>query len=289
MLGKEPRQCNSIFRACEEQLGAEIVAFQDITPIQNNPERAVYIELSNGTKAKLRLISAHDNERATRLNRYFQAIGLKQFPQILAYDTGWIAFEWIVGRPISECGAYSSLYTKEALLLSEIHNTKIPADCFGTHNNLWSEVGHKLNANLKTLVSASIITPDLSSYILNGYKSHSSSHYRVSLVHCDFSPDNLVSQQDKIYSVDNDRMRVHYLEYDLAVAIGFWDKWNKSGDTFYKTYLEQSPNHVDPETLPFWKMYDSVYKISYGVTCMGVLDTFYCSRLAQLLDETDTF
>ena len=104
----------------------------------------------------------------------------------------------------------------------------------------------------------------------------------LGLAHGDFSPDNLVLRRNLLFSVDNDKLRLRPLDYDLCRAVSLWDEWNSSGSALFDAYAEISQRNFSPESLFFWGVFDLVYRVSYRIS-LGEDNQFLKQRLRQVL------
>ena len=86
-----------------------------------------------------------------------------------------------------------------------------------------------------------------------------------------------------MYSVDNDKMRLHVTDYDVCRAVTFWNEWNLSGTRFLEAYAKQSSRSLDRKSLLFWGIYDLVYRTSYEICAIGEFNKFCIMRLSEIL------
>jgi hypothetical protein len=269
---------------CEAILNNKVRSVADISSIPNHKRVTLLVEFAGGLKAKL-TVSASDHKF---VDAHKQTLDLIQervnFPQVLAAGEGWMAFEWIDGTPLRQHGINRSLLREAARLLSAIHQIEVfllPEDARKT---IHEEVHDKLKRNLPVLVSNEIISETEQEEILGLSRSMSQQECDISLIHGDFSPNNLVVREDELISVDNEKIRVHATDYDLCRATSLWDEWNASGPSLLEAYSEISQRSLANESLFFWGVFDLVYRISYRIS-LGEFNEFCINRLRQILTK----
>ena len=199
-------------------------------------------------------------------------------PRALIVDENWAAFEWIDGPTLRQHGLTDDLLCEAARFLSKLHSLEAndpPAVVL-------DGVDLKLKQRLPVLVSNQIISESERDAILSLSSSMAHETFDVSLIHGDFSPDNLVVRGAELCSIDNDRITAHASDYDLVRAVNLWDEWNSSGAAFFDAYCESSRRNVAKEHLSFWGIFDQVYRISYRLS-LGERNDFCINRLKQIL------
>lgn len=271
----------TVLDACEAELGEQVRSAEDITSLPH-PERAVLlIQFESGLRIKV-FISVPDDGGFERSSRLMEAVGSGNFPRVLIRGDGWAAFEWVEGKTISQEGFSQDIVHRAARLLTAIHCATVEAVA-GTPETVLNEVRLKLNERLPVLVSNEIISVAQSRRVTDLCDSLSADSLNLSLIHGDFSPANLVVRGSELYSVDNEKMRVHVTDYDVCRAVTFWDEWNSSGGRLLDAYLEQSSRRFTRQSLFFWGIFDLVYRISYRVSSFGELNDFCVMRLREVL------
>jgi thiamine kinase-like enzyme len=267
--------------ACEAKLGEQFSSAKDITSIPNADRAVLLIQFASGLKLKLRIF-AQDNYYFEQNNRLIEALGSANFPRVLCSGEGWVAFEWIPGRTVSQQACSQEIVREAARLLTAIHNAAIEPGA-GTAETILKEVRLKLDEKLPVLVSNNIVSVSQSQRVSNLCNSLSAGGLNISLIHGDFSPANLVVHGKDLFAVDNEKMRLHVTDYDVCRAVTFWDEWNLSGCRLLDAYLEASRRTFAVDSLFFWGIFDLVYRISYRLASLSELNEFCVTRLRQIL------
>lgn len=259
---------------CETSLKDRISSVTDITTIPHAERVVLLVEFAAGVKVKL-VMAALDHKRAWEL-----LSRIINVPRVLVADENWAAFEWIDGPTLRQHGLSASLLREAVRLLSDLHAIKIPDPSVAS--KVLGRVHRKLKKRLPLLVWNNIISETEHDAILDLSRSMSGETFDVSLIHGDFSPDNLVVRDGQLFSVDNDKVTAHASDYDLCRAVSLWDEWNSSGAALFETYCESARRSVAKEHLSFWGIFDLVYRISYRIS-QGEKNEFCINRLKQIL------
>ena len=271
---------------CEAKLGEQFSSAEDITSLPNADKAVLLIKFASGLKIKL-CVFALDNYSFETNTRFMNSVGPGFFPRVLCRGNGWAAFEWIEGQTVSQQALGQEIVDQAAGLLAAIHDAKI--ECVpGFPETVLNEVRLKLKAKLPVLVANDVITQAHSQRVTDLCHSLSAQSLSISLIHGDFSPANLVVCGEKLYPVDNEKMRLHVTDYDACRAATFWDEWNLSGQQLLDAYSQQSGRMFAPESLFFWGIFDLVYRISYRVFELGETNKFCTMRLREIM-RTGTF
>jgi hypothetical protein len=146
-----------------------------------------------------------------------------------------------------------------------------------------NEARLNIKQRLPVLVSNGILSDRQAQRVADLGDSISADSLEISLIHGDFSPHNLVVQEKEVYSVDNDKIRLHVTDYDVCRAVTFWNEWNLSGTRFLKAYAKQSSRSLGCKSLLFWGIYDLVYRTSYRIRAFGEFNEFCIMRLREIL------
>lgn len=263
---------------CELVLQDPISSVSDITSIPNARQVALQVEFASGLKVKL-VVTGSDHKSFEHLKRTFELLPVN-VPRVLIVDKQWAAFEWIEGPTLREHGLNDGLLHEAARFLSNIHSLKIPEP--QASKAVLSGVHRKLKQKLPVLVSNEIISEKERDEILNLSRSMSNKTFEVSMIHGDFSPDNLVIHGTELWSVDNEKLTGHASDYDLCRAVNLWDEWNSSGAALLDAYYKISRRSAAGESLFFWGVFDLAYRISYRIS-LGEVNDFCIRRLRQML------
>lgn len=253
-------------KRCENSLNDRISSVTDITSIPVAERVVLRVEFAGGLKIKL---VASDYKQEWELPPM-------NVPRALIVDENWAAFEWIDGPTLRQHGLTSDLLSEAARFLAKLHSLEVP----DSPAEVLERVDLKLKQKLPVLVSNKIISETEHDAIVS--LGRSMAMFDVSLIHGDFSPDNLVVRRAELFSIDNDRVTAHASDYDLVRAVNLWDEWNSSGAALFDAYSECSPRDVAAEHLFFWGIFDLVYRISYRLS-RGETNDFCIKRLRRIL------
>ena len=247
----------------------------DITTIPNAERVVLLVEFAGGLKIKLIMDGLNLDTRQRDLK--WLPINV---PRALVVDEEWAAFEWIDGPTLRQHGLTDNLLREAASMLATLHSIDTPEP--SARAKVLGRVHRRLKKKLPVLVWNNIISETQHDDILNLSRSMRDETFDVSVIHGDFSPDNLVIRDAKLFSVDNDKLRAHASDYDLVRAVNLWDEWNSSGTALFDAYCENSRRNVTKEHLSFWGIFDLVYRISYRLS-LGETNDFCINRLRQIL------
>ena len=268
----------AVMHTCETEFGKPIEVVKEITSIPN-PNRAVLlVQFAGGLKVKL-CVADFCFDTATR---FADLIAGLRFPKVLLQGEGWAAFEWIEGQPVSELPFRTSLIETAARVLRSVHEAKVEIKT-GVRLAAFEEAHLKLQKNLPLLISHGILSEQQSQTITDLHRSLSPERLNISLIHGDFSPENLVVCGSELSVVDNDKMRVHVTDYDVCRASTLWEQWGRCNDMLLDTYKRQSSLQFDPASLRFWEIYDLVYRIGYRLSGLAERNEFLIMKLRRIL------
>lgn len=273
-------QIESALEICEREFCAEVSSVTDITPTPARDRVVLLVEFTGGLKIKLS-VSIWNYPDFHEMKRFCEAIGIESFSRVLLIGDGWGALEWIAGQTLRERSVDDRIVREAARLLWTIHRTSID----GNAETVLHEAQLKLEARLATLVSHDLVSKSESQLIRDMGDSIAPHSLTVSLIHGDFSPDNLViSDGAALISVDNDRIRLHVTAYDVVRAVTLWDEYNLPGRALFDAYVELSGRKFTSESLFFWSVFDLVYRIGYRIESFGEFNEFCINRLRQMLN-----
>ena len=271
----------TVLDTCETEFGKPVQSVKEITSIPNPDKSVLLADFGGGLKLKLCISTAADYrfDAATQFTDVIKAV---RFPKILLRGEGWVAFEWIEGTPVSDFEFSNQLLEQATSVLRAIHETKIqtPPDVLQT---TLDDVRLKLQKHVPLLISEGIISQTQSDSIAAAHNSLRPQSVNISLIHGDFSPTNLVVCENELWVVDNEKMRVHIIDYDICRAATFWDEFMHCGQTLLDTYKHQSRLQFDPVSLRFWEIYDLVYRISYRLSACAERNDFCIMKLRRIL------
>jgi len=263
---------------CEVITQHPITSVTDITSIPNDKRVALLVEFVDGARVKLVVAPSDEFSVSSGILKLSPEVNV---PRVLAVEKGWAAFEWIEGPTLRQHGLTDSLLHEAARLLLNIHSLKTTPS-LATSESVLSHVQYKLRQNLPVLVENKIITEQERDVILNLAHSMYDQKFDISLIHGDFSPDNLVVRGADVFSVDNEKLTDYATDYDLCRAVSLWDEWNSSGSALLESYCEHSGRNVSRNDLVFWGVFDLTYRVSYRIS-LGQFNRFCIQSLRHIL------
>lgn len=270
-----PERLEQALEHCEKVLSSELNSVIEVTSIPDHDRVVLMVEFHDGSKIKL-VVNAKDDGPTEFVRLNAELSNAINFPRVLAHGVGWTASEWINGPTLREHGLTESLLYEAVSLLAKLHEQKSSVAF------LVDRVQQKLEQKLPVLVANDIISPAEQDRLLKMSEAFLKQPFKVSLIHGDFSPDNLIVSGTNLFSIDNDKVTCHATAYDLCRTVSLWDEWNSSGATLFAAYRERTQFDVSSEQLFFWGVFDLVYRISYRIA-LGERNQFCINRLRQII------
>jgi thiamine kinase-like enzyme len=274
-------------KACEAELGETLCTARNITSIPNKDKVSYLVQFESGLRIKLYISSCDNRYWSEGDHQYINAVGPQHFPRVLTRGERWIAFEWIEGRTLSQERISHDVLHQAVRILAAIHQAKVDLKVI-TPEMILTEVRRILNEKIPVLISTGIISDYQSHRMFGLYDRLSTDSLNISLIHGDFSPDNLVLHGNELVSVDNETIRLHVTEYDVSRAINFWDQWNRSGSCLLQIYSKYASISFDYESLRFWQIFDIVYRLSFRISYLGEFNEFFIKRLERILKQDNS-
>lgn len=173
--------------------------------------------LLDGTEVRLRRY--RDEAAAARVHQCLQLAGPGTLPVPLGRAGCWLATAFVEGHPIDARtgrSAASRWMTPAAALLARIHASRRPRHTAPPI----SEYSRAISLAAGRLVRGGHVTPDLVGRLR---ALPTPARAPAALTHGDFSPDNLiVTASGELAVVDEERVMVRPVAYDLARAVCLW-------------------------------------------------------------------
>lgn len=143
------------------------------------------------------------------------------FSRVLAWTGVHVLEEWVVGTSLGNATTSPVLARASGALLAELHRVPLP------HG--WPAVAtltplvETTTARLRGLAEARALPLDTAEQLVDDLRSRAPQEARQGLLHFDFSGENLVLSRERgVVSIDNERLRLGPLAYDLGRTMARW-------------------------------------------------------------------
>jgi aminoglycoside phosphotransferase (APT) family kinase protein len=143
------------------------------------------------------------------------------FSRVLASAGVHVLEEWVVGTSLGNTTTSPELARASGALLAELHRVPLPHGwpAVATLNPLVETT----TARLRGLAEASALPPGTADQLVGELLSTAPQEARQGLLHFDFSGENLVLSRERgVVSIDNERLRLGPLAYDIGRTMARW-------------------------------------------------------------------
>lgn len=234
--------------------GIQITTFHRIsTTHASDGGRSVYrLELDSGRIIKARRV---ENEKTA----YRQFEMRRELPDAFAPAFGCygavLLEEWICGEELRHLPPSDARLVEAGSLLATLHATAHVAG-YPIHEIRSTAVWrHNTEANLCTILAAGGLDEQDTLRIRGALERRDPKQAVVGLVHTDFCGENMViDREDRLRVVDNERVGIDALGYDLARTWYRWALPSPAWDRFRSAYTARIPFTDPVETLDFWSV-----------------------------------
>jgi len=237
--------------AALEEAGLRVRSFLRISKLRsaNNGRITYRIEHEGGTVKARRL-----EDEATARDLAALRSGLPDaFTRVVSRHGRVLIEEWIEGDPLPLAPERNHLLTAGALL-ADLHASRTPG-C-RTLRAKCPTAAHRLRAHarLSRLAGAGALRKEEAAGLEGGLERCDPREAAYGLVHLDFCGENMVMDRaGRLRVVDNDRIRLDSLSFDLARTWYRWALTAPQWDAFCLAYTSRLP-FPQPESLHFWKI-----------------------------------
>jgi thiamine kinase-like enzyme len=268
--------------------GRRIIGLREITTLPVPGKSVFRVSMSDEAKLKLSFCNKFNAQDIERRIESLDAIPSTKATRVLLYGEGWSLSEWVAGTPLSECDISAEIIEQAARLLNEFHRAPVTiAD--SQREAVLEGVTNRLSHYMGILQEAGLLSALESDWIFSLFDEVSRSELRMSLVHGDFSPANLVLSPTGVFSIDNEHIDLHVADYDLCRAVNLWQENNGLGNQLHAAYESCSSTQMSASSHLFWMLYDLVYEIGWRRKQFKKRSEFGIDRLQLLLQEQNTF
>jgi len=177
-------------------------------------------------------VKGHDlgsEEAATRAVQLCACLPRGSFPKVLGQHGSALVSEWIAGESLAQRRITSDQRQRLAAVLGEVHAASLPADFPEATDEYpggrWQD---ELKEKLERLRATGRIAADDGARALELTVAHAPPRRRVTLVHGDLCPENVVVDvAGGLWVIDIDQIDLHVPEFDLARC---WYRWPMTPD-----------------------------------------------------------
>jgi hypothetical protein len=237
-----------------ERLGPAVVDAVRITGLPDRTTgRATFrVVLEDGRVLKVRrLIRA---AKGVRFARLLEALASPRFPPVLALDGRVCVEPWVEGTPLSELPLRREQLREAAEILAAVHATaRVGQRALGPR-----PTGPLLRRTARRLVAlgdAGALTRREVAALVEAAVRAAPARAAVGVVHTDFCAENLVQDlAGRLVVVDNEGLRVDFLDFDLARTWYRWPMPAADWSVFLAHYTGSRRSLPEPGSEPFWRI-----------------------------------
>ena len=208
--------------------------------------------MANGKSLKIRYNARPSKLRVAATLR--AGLADDRLPRILLVTRRVVVEEWVEGVSLAHLPLSETRLGKAADLLGALHATR--------------EVGHRklpvsrrvrpfvrrAERHLARLAASAVIGETERRSTTRALTRFAPEHALAGVTHDDFCAENLVEDPSgRVVAVDNEHMRIGFLEFDVARTWYRWPMSEEAWERFEDRYaLWRGP--VDRENVPFWRL-----------------------------------
>jgi Ser/Thr protein kinase RdoA (MazF antagonist) len=241
-----------------EALRASGVEVAEVLNITGLPEPAGQrgthrVTLAGGHTFKVRRVRRP--EKASRMDELLRTLGDPHFPRPL-WVSGRVVLEpWVDGLPLSGLPMTEQRIAAAAEVLGRLHS--LPR--LGRRRLPERATSHRPFARARRqvarLASAGFIDRDSAASLIQILVRCAPTTALVGVTHRDFCASNLVEDYEgQIIAVDNENMRVGFLDDDVARTWYRWPMASSAWRSFVSAYEQASGRQVAANSWPFWQI-----------------------------------
>lgn len=230
----------------------------EITDITNRVgvagKRAYRLGFEDGSQAKARLLLGADH--AMRWGALRKKIGYRPFySSLLLQIEAAVLEEWVPGEVLPQTNPHADLLREAGAVLARIHRTDVPE--YGLED-AEPEVA-KCSEWLSELARVSVIDEKTARLLTRRIWLEAPARMIMGVAHLDFCGENLVLHPKRgVVSIDNERMQIGSLNFDLARAVRRWGLKENGRQCFLAGYSDEG-GPVDTSNLDFWLLANDIF------------------------------
>lgn len=265
-------------------IGARATGAVRITglPSSRSDHATFRVTLDDGRVVKTRRLS-----RAGKARRFVglaRGLASAQLAPILAHE-GRICVEgWIDGVPLSALPPCGERLRAAADLLGALHATRRLQGRRVARRGAPARVLQRAERQLGRLAAAAVLTPARAAELARVLRSATPARAPIGLIHGDFCAENLVEDaRGRLVAVDNESLRLDFLDFDLARTWARWPMPDPDWDAFLARYARWRGEPVDAAAAPFWRAAAIVKSLHLRTARRTALRDAPLRRLDELL------
>jgi len=240
--------------AALEASGLRARAIHAITTLgpARTDRQAFRIELADGSTVKARRLP--DEQTAARLEAVRRELP-PAFAPILARHRRVLVEEWVAGDPLGDACPSDAVLARAGSILGALHaRTRVVGEPVGERRSTegWREVAER---ELQEIAGAEALGARAARAIRVALERLDPGSALFGLVHSDFCGENMiVDSAGTLRIIDNERLEVDALGFDLGRTGYRWALPARAWDRFRSAYAAHAPSPEPLETLAFWSL-----------------------------------
>ena len=214
---------------------------------------AFRVGLADGRVLKARRLESA--ERAEMLVAIWPLITDLPFSRGLAQQGAAVLETWIEGDPVTAERVTSARLEEAGDLLGRLHRRVLPTSLAG-RLPLPARLLRKVERHLGILASRGLLSGQQTALLLDEARRHLPQRLESGLIHHDFCAENLIlTDQGRLWAIDNEDMRVGALDADLARSFLRWPMSACARDAFLRGYGRHRSAARYQAHAPFWSIW----------------------------------
>jgi len=235
-------------------LGVTPIAAEPITTL---PSRVLYRATFRIILADGRIVKARRMKRVQEVQRFtrvLRAASHDRLPFILASSGKVVVEEWVEGTPLFKLRLSPRRLEQAADLLGSLHATKSLEGRSLLRSRSTGIIRRRVERQLKSVEHRGAISSAERKQLVAVLDAFAPERAVVGLTHNDLCAENLVEDRSgRLYAIDNERMKLDFLEFDLARTWYRWAMPDHDWNRFLRRYESWSPLSISHST-PFWRI-----------------------------------
>lgn len=265
-------------------LGAHASATVPITglPSSRSDHATFRVTLDDGRVVKVRRLS-----RAAKAQRFVglvRELASAQLAAILAHEGRVCVETWIEGVPLGELPRCPARLGAAADLLGTLHATRSLQGRRVARRGAPVRVLQRAERQLGRLAAAAVLAPARATELARVLRRSVPARAPIGVIHGDFCAENLVEDGNgRLIAVDNESLRLDFLDFDLARTWARWPMPDPDWDAFLARYARWRAAPVDDAATPFWRAAAIVKSLHLRTARRTAQADAPLRRLAELL------
>ena len=270
-------------------LGGEVDSFEETTRLATGRRRACFrLKLKDGRTVKGRRFASEEmRESFTAL---YPALDGLPFSRLLACFGFATVEEWVPGTQVHAEYLDSQQMDGLATVLGRLNCRPIPHAASTARIRGVSWHANRLRNLLSELVADGYMESDYAARTLNLALDDMPPDFECGVIHTDYHPGNMIlKQQNEIWTIDNEGLRIGVLDYDLARSWRQWPMTPQQRETFLKAYGRFRRPDSFLAHQRFWSISTLVMTARINSRHQRPIQGFLETLDQNLQDESDAF